>query len=122
MKDKITDSEIMEMLLEELRYKASPFSKELGYNSSSSIYFILKGRNRITDDMIRRIIERFPEVNELFLKRGEHPVLLNISQKIGQANLLGIDLEKATFDEVPNTLRKILSALNDIKEILKQDK
>ncbi|NDP26287.1 MAG: helix-turn-helix transcriptional regulator [Flavobacterium sp.] len=119
----ITDSEIIKQLLETLRYSALAFATELGYKSHSTIDHILKGRNNISDDLIERIIKKFPEVHYWFLKRGQAPVLLNEKLKNNQAELLGVkvgvenpDYSLETFATLKN-IEKILLKIVTILEI-----
>ena len=68
---KLKDSEILEKVLYALRVNKKQFSEELGYKSHMSIYYVGDGTNRITQDMINRIIIRYPEVNPIFLQKGD---------------------------------------------------
>lgn len=88
----IPDSEIMKQLLEALRYSALAFANELSYKSHSTIHHILNGRNKISEDLITRIINKFPEVHYWFLKKGQHPIILNEKLKSNQAELFGIKI------------------------------
>lgn len=118
----IPDSEIMEKVLAELRYSALAFANELKYKSHSTIHHILCGRNKISDDLVDRIIKRFPEVHYWFLKKGQLPVLLNDKLTRNQANLLGakigvdnIDYSTETFivlKNIENILLRIETSLN----------
>ena len=85
----LPDSEIMKNVLTELRFSALALSKELKYQSHSSIDHILHDRNKISDNLIDRIIKRFPEVNYWYLKKGQQPIVLNEKLKRNQANLFG---------------------------------
>ena len=77
----ISDSEIMKQLLEVLRYSALAFAKELEYKSHSTIHHILNGRNKISEDLITKIINKFPEVHYWFLKKGQQPIILKDKPK-----------------------------------------
>ena len=118
MSKKITDAKIIEQLLEKLRYSANAFALELEYKSASSIYHIINGENSISTDMMNRVSNKFPQVNQMFMLKGEEPILIDRSKSIGQANLLGP--RASSFDELPSTLKNIESLLEKILE--KMDK
>ena len=73
----LPDNEILNKLLKELRYSGLAFAKELEYKSHSSIHHVLSGQNSISDDMIDKIIKKFPQVSYWFLKKGKLPIVLN---------------------------------------------
>lgn len=121
----ISDSEIMKQLLEKLRYSALAFANELDYKSHSTIDHILKGRNKISDDLITRIINKFPEVHYWFLKRGQKPIILNEKLKENQAELLGIKVGVENIDyslETYVTLKNIEVTMAKILEFLESKK
>ena len=110
----IPDSEIMEKVLAELRYSALAFANELKYKSHSTIHHILCDRNKISDDLVDRIIKRFPEVHYWFLKKGQMPVLLNDKLTRNQANLLGTKIGV----ESPDYSTETFLVLKNIESIL----
>ena len=110
----IPDSEIMKKVLAELRYSALAFSKELGYSSHSSIDHILHDRNKISANLIDKIIKRFPEINYWFLKKGQEPIILNDKLKRNQANLFG----KTVVAELPDYSLETFTTLKNIEAIL----
>lgn len=111
---KIPDSEIMKKVLSELRYSALAFSKELGYSSHSSIDHILHDRNKISANLIDKIIKSFPEINYWFLKKGQEPIILNDKLKRNQANLFG----KTVVTELPDYSLETFTTLKNIEAIL----
>lgn len=117
----IPDSEIMKRVLAELRYSALAFSKELDYSSHSSIDHILHDRNKISDNLIDKIIKRFPEINYWFMKKGQEPVVLNDKLKRNQANLFGkpIGIDSPDYSlETFTTLKNIETILLRIEKSL----
>lgn len=117
----ISDAEIMQRILEELRYSALAFSKELEYKSHASIDHILKGRNSISESLIDKVVIRFPEVNYWFLKKGQEPILLSDKLKRNQQNLFSKPLNTAQIDyslesfAVLKNIEKLLIELVDDK-------
>jgi hypothetical protein len=117
----ISDSQIMKRILEELRYSALAFSKELDYKSHASIDHILKGRNQISDSLVDKVIMRFPEVNYWFMKKGQEPIILNDKLKRNQQNLFGKSIPLETPDyslESFATLKNIEKILMNIETLL----
>ena len=110
----IPDSEIMKQLLEVLRYSALAFANELEYKSHSTIHHILNGRNKISEDLITRIINKFPEVHYWFLKNGQQPIILKDKPKNSETEPLRT---KDGFDNPDYTLETFLT-LKKIELIL----
>lgn len=119
----LADSEIMRQLLAELRYSALALANELGYKSHSTIHHILCDRNKISDDLIDKIIKRFPEVHYWFLKKGHLPVLLNEKLKQNQQNLFGksVTVESPDYSlETFATLKNVEKLLMEMVSLMKQ--
>lgn len=119
MDKKLSDSEIMSQLLDALRYKAPEFADKLGYKSSASIYNVIKefGGAKITKKMANKIVELFPNVNMLFLVKGELPILVDNSKAKAQQNILGFGKNsQAGFDDVPGILKEMLEVLKEIRD------
>lgn len=121
---KLEDKDIIKNILTELRYSGLAFSKELGYSSHSTIHHILTGKNCISDDMANKIIKRFPNVNWLYIKKGEEPLLLPDKMAMSQANFKKINREEEiTYDlESFGVLKSIDFSLKRIVELLETKK
>lgn len=117
---KMNDSEIIARLLDKLRFSANSFAKEVGV-TPSAIYHILNGQNTLSDNLSNRIVAKFPEVNYLYLKKGEEPMFVNSSLAQTQFNLLGNKDKSLSFDGVPATLKNIETLLSKILEKLGKD-
>ncbi len=55
--------------------KTNKFSKILGYNSPNKLYHIISGRNDISREIVGDIIQRYPEINRVWLLTGEGEML-----------------------------------------------
>jgi transcriptional regulator with XRE-family HTH domain len=110
------DKEILSNILEALDITANKLATKMGYASASSIYHILNGDNKISMDMAKKLVEIYPQVNYLYVTLGEEPILLGRSESRGQGNLFYKD--RASFDEVPQTLLEIKELLKKILEKL----
>jgi hypothetical protein len=118
---KLEDKEILEQLIYALRLNKKQLAKELGYKSHMSIYYVGNGTNKITSDMSNRIIIRYPEVNPLFLQKGEgNPLRFKTQNKKEK-----LEHEKPTYSiehfiSIPNRLEIIEQKLTENNEMLKE--
>lgn len=121
---------IMKDFLAKYRYTAVTLSKELGM-SKNSIYNITYGLNRISEDLIYKIINKHPEVSYWYLKTGKLPMALdNPKLTQTQANIFEpkekkIDFALESFLALKNineTMSEQLEVLKEIKELLQEQK
>ncbi|QRE03557.1 hypothetical protein [Flavobacterium psychrophilum] len=118
---KLKDSEILEQVLFALRVNKKQFSEELGYKSHMSIYYVGNETNRITQDMINRIIIRYPEVNPIFLQKGEgDPLRFKTQSKAEKFNHEKPIITIEQFASIPEKLNDIELKINEQSEILKK--
>ena len=85
-----TDAEIVKGIVEGLGLTSlQKFAKELGYSNSSSIYHLMKNLNgrKINESFIDKVLERYPQVNELYIRKKSDVVLINAPMKISTTNL-----------------------------------
>ncbi|MGH2666104.1 helix-turn-helix domain-containing protein [Flavobacterium sp.] len=125
----ITDSEKINKVLEALDLTIHSFTKKLKY-SSSTIYHVINGKNKLSPSMIERIMITFPVVSYRFLKEGEGEVLLDESQKKNQMNMFNIldekhdNVDSAIMLEKLNTLIMLQQRGNELQvqtnELLKE--
>lgn len=87
---KMKDSEILQAVLDGLGIKAHSMANTLGFNSPSSIYHILNGKNAISEGMVDKIIKAYPNVNYLFLTNAELPVILDATGAKNQMNMFNL--------------------------------
>ena len=115
MKTPLTDPEILELLLKEIHHTANSLGVVLNYSSSSSIYHILNGVNKISEGFATRVVSKFPNVNYLFLRNGELPILNDEAAAQGQKNVLN---SGPTFNDIPDLLKSIEQLLSSINKKL----
>ena len=85
-----TDAEIVKGIVEGLGLTSlQKFAKELGYSNSSSIYHLMKNLNgrKINESFIDKVLKRYPQVNELYIRKKSDVVLINAPMKISTTNL-----------------------------------
>lgn len=121
---KIEDAEIMKNILKELRYTANSLSKELEL-TPMAIYLVLNGKNKLTQNLIDKIIKRFPNVHYWYLIKGQLPILLENQKLIqNQDNLFNTAIPKAEgLDyslESFITLKNIEKAINEQNELTRE--
>lgn len=115
--EKISDAEILSNVLNALDITANKLAVKAEYKSASTVYHVLNGENNISTAMAEKIVELYPQVNILYLIRGEEPIILDRGKSIGQANFFGN--EKASYDTVPQTLLDIKELLQDVLQELR---
>ncbi|MBL4569512.1 MAG: hypothetical protein JKY69_07780 [Flavobacteriaceae bacterium] len=72
---KLTDAEILKYVLEKTRNTPYSLAKEIGI-ASPGLYQIIKGKQKLTNNVICRIENKFPDINESFLRYGVGSVLI----------------------------------------------
>lgn len=121
-KEQLTDSEILQKVLDTLRYSAHDMSKKLGYASPGTLYHVLNGINNLSDNLAMRLVNEFPQLNYVFLKTGKGKIFNEKDKHVQtQQNLLGSP-NAASFDNIPKTLEKIKDLLVIIAEELQNRK
>lgn len=71
---KLTDAEILKNVMDNTRHTPYSLAKEMNI-SSPGLYQIIKGKQKLTNNMISQIKNKIPEINESFLRYGEGNVL-----------------------------------------------
>lgn len=126
MKDikKKEDKVIIEDVIHALRLNKKSFSKELKYKSHMSIYYVADGTNRLSEDMINRIMIRFPEVNYLFLKTGQGNPIASKEERKNQENIFNIEQNKKTpfqdFVDLPERIKSMEQKMDQMLELIKK--
>lgn len=120
MGKRISDAEIIAKIMTAVKENGNSMSIALGYKNPRSIYAILGGENKISTNMANKIVDVFPQVNYLFVTRGELPILIDQSKAIGQQHILGFSKESPKLEDVPQLLSDILKELKSISNKLDQ--
>ena len=71
---KLTDAEILKTVLDKTRNTPYSLAKEIGV-ASPGLYQFVKGKQKLTNNVLFRIENKFPEINKYFLRYGEGSVL-----------------------------------------------
>ena len=119
-----TDAEIVKGIVEGLGLTSlQKFAKELGYSNSSSIYHLMKNLNgrKINESFINKVLERYPQVNELYIRKKSDVVLINAPMKISTTNLN----QNFTLNDMPVLLIDLIEEQKKtnglLSDILKKD-
>ncbi len=121
MNKKLTDPQIVEKLLFELRMNKNKFGKEIGYASGTTIHHILNGRYNISSEFITKVLTRFPDVNYEFLKSGTGNVLkTKLSEMNVNKNLLWEKSDDQESASIPARLDSIEANLRITQSMLKR--
>lgn len=119
----MTDSEILEKVIQALKnsdIKLRKLSKKtmadmLNYNSHVTLYNVANGRNKMTEDMVNRIILHFPQVNYMFLTKGQEPVLKTGAALQAQKNVLNINTPEKKEPADLNSLLSLPNMMIDVQ-------
>lgn len=119
METKLSDKEIIQNVMDSLGIKSPEFAKELELSSVTSIYNIKNGVHGISNEMINKIITKYPEVNYLYLKRGQGTPLRNQGADTTiQKNLFSKTTKEITLHDLlkmPEKLEKLEQEVEDLK-------
>lgn len=120
MKKDLEDSIILRNVITALNVKKKDFYVKLRYNSQTTIYNVLSGKNNLSTDMIHRIQTHYPQVSYLYLTRGKGEPLVQGAALTTQRNMLNIAEEKKTgleaFITMPDQINYLVKAMNALKE------
>lgn len=72
---KLEDKEILANVIKALGITKSSFASNLKYKSKATVFNVLYGLNYISEDMIYKINDAFPQVNVRYLTSAEGPIL-----------------------------------------------
>lgn len=101
MSKKRTDAEIINETIDALGLlSVSSFAEKLGYSNASSIFHMMKnlGGRKINDTFIKRVLKRFPEVNEMFLRNKSDVPLNETPTSISEDN---VNTRSYTLNDLP---------------------
>ena len=114
----ITDSERLQAVLDGLGESAYSIHTKLGYTSHGAVYHVVSGKNALSEGMIRRIVESFPNVSYTFLKNGIGKPLLRTVDEQNQQNIL--NTQGNAEHNFLLKLAKMPEQLDNIERMLKQ--
>jgi hypothetical protein len=117
--EKLTDKEIINNVISALGVSVPEFRKKLNYSSNTTIYNVQKEVHGISTDMINRIMQSYPEVSYLYLKRGQGTPLRVGPAVTNQKNIFGIENELTMKDFLSLPL-KIIELEEQLKNLRKE--
>lgn len=105
------DKDILLQLMDALGVKSvNAFSKEVGYSSPSALYLVLSGDRPITDFLIRKIRDRYPNVSEIYL-RGKSEEIFDEPMQVSSSSTY-------TLNDLPLIMLEVLKELKKTNELL----
>ncbi|WP_445717923.1 hypothetical protein [Flavobacterium sp.] len=108
--EKHVDKVILKNVINALGVKTSEFRQKLNYSSNTTIYNVFNEVHGISSDMISRIIKAYPEINEMYLKRG-----IGNPLKTTQSTLDSFNLHE---DLTVNELLKLPKRIEMLEELV----
>lgn len=116
----LTDAEILERVIEALDTNPHRLGVRLGYKSpSASIRNVLIGDGGISKAMMDKIVEEYPQVNYLFLAKGQGEPLNTGASKQNQQNMMQGTANLNDLLTIPKLLRETNELLSEILEKMK---
>lgn len=115
--NKLKDKDILQKILDHYRYTASALAKDLGM-TPTALYHIMKRNYNISNDLRDKLQIKFPDLNYLFLYKGEGEVTVNKGKVQAQQNL--INNESKTLDGIYGALKNIEDLLTKLVEQKKE--
>lgn len=73
--EKIADKDILANVIKALGMTKSKFAGSLNYKSLATVYNVLYGINNLSEEMLFKITDAFPQVNVNYLSTGEGEIL-----------------------------------------------
>ncbi|MDW5288706.1 hypothetical protein [Formosa sp. PL04] len=116
MEQKIKDSEILANVASALRLTNNGLATALEYKSPASIYHVINGVNALSKGMIDKIIKYFPNVNRVYLEKGEAPIILEGESLQTQLDFMNMGINKE-FDLI-RKFANLPDEISEIKELL----
>lgn len=126
----MTDSEKIQRVINALGLTAYSLSIRLNYSSPQTVYHIVNGVNSLSHSFTDRLLNKFPNVNTVFLREGKGEVLLtgealknqlnllNISEDYLNSNeFLGLKIKEVTVEEKKNNSSDFISVMSEFSDI-----
>ena len=111
-----TDKAIVLEVIDALGLKSiNHFAKELGYSNSSAVFNLLSGKRgrSISEGFIKKVVGRYPRVNEQFLRKKSEVILIEKAS-------LNPSPSNYTLNDLPALFIELLQEQKKTNELLKQ--
>lgn len=112
-----TDQEIVQNIVDALGITSlQRFAKELGYSNASSIYHLMKNLNgrKINESFIDKVLGRYPQINELYLRKKSDVILINNPMKTSMENVKN----SFTINDLPTLMLDLINEQKKTNELL----
>ena len=108
-----THAERLEILINNLNLNPRSFSIELGYSRADSIYAIFKRNSKISNSLLNKICNRFPQINREWLMTGYGSMFTK------QENEDLTVTAKQVIDNLKENTESLKNEIKDLKDQLK---
>lgn len=109
----ITDSQKMQTILDEIAISSYRLTQELEL-SSSAVYHVLSGKNKLSKNIIDKICTLYPEVNKKYLIKGiGEPI---IEKKPTNDTAEYILVKKQDLDDIKNDIKKLYEIIKKLNK------
>jgi len=113
MKNNKSDKEIITEVIDELGiFSVTSFAEELGYSNGSSVFHLMRNMNgrKINEPFIKKVVKRYPQVNEHFLRGRSDKVLI--------ASPTLIENSGYTLNDLPSLFSDLIKEQKETNKLL----
>ena len=95
LKENNENWERLEAVIHWAKMSTNYFARYIGLPRGENLYQIRKGNNGISKDVARRVVEKFPEISEMWLLTGSGEMFSHIRQEKNHIPLYRMDAERS---------------------------
>jgi hypothetical protein len=108
----ITDSQKMQTILDEIGISSYRLTQELEL-SSSAVYHVLSGKNKLSKNIIDKICNLYPEVNKKYLVKGIGEPIIEKKPSNDSEYIL---VKKEDLDDIKNDIKKLYEIIKKLNK------
>jgi hypothetical protein len=112
METSITDSQKMQTILDEIGISSYRLTQELEL-SSSAVYHVLSGKNKLSKNIIDKICNLYPEVNKKYLIKGIGEPIIEKTLSNDSEYIL---VKKEDLDDIKNDIKKLYEIIKKLNK------
>jgi len=108
------DSERLKSLLKYYELTPTMLAKALGFKYPDRLYYILRGRNGISDKMTEELVNLFPELSKGWLLTGEGEMLIQQTEEVREPRA---ENKEAPISDLTRAMEIIASQQNSLQKM-----